>query len=495
MKNIKYTIIPFFLIVLTFASCKKSFLETSPTDRADDATVFKNTDNAMAALNGIHRMLYKQFNLDSQDQGGESGVKIMLDMLGEDVVMTASGNGWYNGIYKWSDHRNASSSSDKYLYKFYYTIIANANNLIERVNGVEGEQITKDAIMAEALTYRAWAHFMLVQVYAKRYDPAGNNTQAGVPIILATNVTARPRSSVEEVYTQINKDIDAAVVLFGKTKARTNKSHFNLNVAQGIKARVALTQGLWTVAATNAKVARADYKLMDSVTYRKGFNDAENSEWIWASKQVEDQTSDFSSFFAYMSGNYGSSNIRANPKAINSLLYATLSATDVRKLLWDPTGKNTDFPIPANGARKPYMNRKFLVAGSTSIGDVTHMRASEMYLIEAEALARSGQTGLAQAALFTLAHSRDSQYVLSTKTGEELIKEILLQRRAELWGEGFRFTDLKRLNSALDRTNSNHTSELALTLSQAPGDLKWQWVIPQDEINANPAIGTGGQNP
>lgn len=141
------------------------------------------------------------------------------------------------------------------------------------------------------------------------------------------------------------------------------------------------------------------------------------------------------------------------------------------------------------------MNRKFLAPGATSIGDVAHMRAGEMYLIEAEALARTGQNGLAQAALYKLAVNRDPKYVLSTNTGEALINEILIQRRAELWGEGFRFTDLKRLNSALDRTNSNHTNELAQTLSEVAGDPKWQWYIPQSEINANPAIGPGGQNP
>ena len=493
MKNIKYKILSFLLIALTFASCKKSFLETNPSDMSDDASVFKTTDNAMAALNGIHRIMYRQF--DEQDQGGESGMKINLEMVGDDVVMTSAGNGWYNSAYKWQAHRNASSSTVKYAYKFYFTVIANANMIIQKVNGTEGLQADKDAIMAEALTYRAWANFLLVQIYGKRYDAAGNNTQPGVPLVLVTDVKPKPRAAVEEIYTQINKDIDAAIVLFSTTKARTNKSHFDLRVAKGIKARVALTQGLWAVAAQNAVAARAAVKLMNNDEYKNGFNNAANQEWIWASIQSEDQTSDFSSFFAYMSGNYGSSNIRSNPKAINSLLYAKIATTDVRKGLWDPTGKDTDFPVPASGTRKPYMNRKFLVTGVTSVGDVVHMRGAEMYLIEAEALARLGQTGPAQAALFSLASSRDPKYVLSIKTGTDLIEEILTQRRIELWGEGFRFTDLKRLNLPLDRTNSNHDSTLAVTLSEVAGDSKWQWLIPQDEINANPMIGNGGQNP
>jgi len=494
MKKIQYKLVLVICAALMITSCKKDFLETAPTNKADDAAVFTTTTNAMAALNGIHRSLYIQY--DAQDQGGEGSVKINLDMLGDDLVQTAAGNGWYNNTYKWVAHRNASSTTVKFAYKFYYQIITNSNYIIEKVDAVEGSQEDKNLIKAEALTYRAWAHFMLVQLYAKRYDAAGNNTQAGIPLILTSGTTPTPRSSVEDVYTQINKDIDAAVVSFGNSTARPNKSHFNINVAKGIKARIALTQGLWTVAASNASDALAGATLMTNADYLGGFNSYTNTEWMWGSKQVEDQTSYFYSFFAYMSANYNSSNIRANPKAINSVLYNRISATDVRKGLWDPTGKNTVFPIPtATSVRKAYMNRKFLVAGTTSVGDVVHMRYAEMYLIQAEALARAGQTTAAQTALYTLARNRDANYVLSVNSGSSLIDEILVQRRIELWGEGFRFTDLKRLNSPLDRTNSNHTVALAQTLSEVAGDARWQWLIPQDEINANSAIGTSGQNP
>jgi hypothetical protein len=72
------------------------------------------------------------------------------------------------------------------------------------------------------------------------------------------------------------------------------------------------------------------------------------------------------------------------------------------------------------------------------------MRAAEMYLIEAEARARQGNNTAAQEALFTLAKNRDASYTKSTSTGATLINEIMFNRRIEFWGEGFRFTDLKR---------------------------------------------------
>jgi hypothetical protein len=188
-----------------------------------------------------------------------------------------------------------------------------------------------------------------------------------------------------------------------------------------------------------------------------------------------------------MSANYNSTVIRTSPKSINSALYNKIAATDVRKQLWDPTGTNTaSFPIPTSASmRYPYMSKKFRVAdASLSIGDVPYMRVAELYLIEAEALARSGDNTGAAAALYTLAFNRNPGYVLSANTGTALIDEIMVQRRVELWGEGFRFYDLKRTNVALDRTGANHSASFTNGVLSVPAnDIRWQFLIPQDEIN------------
>jgi hypothetical protein len=245
----------------------------------------------------------------------------------------------------------------------------------------------------------------------------------------------------------------------------------------------------WATAAQMANEARQGFSLMSNAQYLQGFNNYTNPEWMWGSRQVADQTTYFYSFFAYMSADFNSTNIRTDPKAINSLLYEQISATDIRKQLWDPTGTNTAFPTPPGGSRYPYMNRKFLSGGGSgsSIGDVPLMRVAEMYLIEAEAKARLGQDAAAAQVLFTLAKQRDPNYVLSTNTGQNLINEILIQRRIELWGEGFRFYDLKRLNMALNRNGSNHNPAVATTMSVPAGDKQWQFLIPRSELNTNSA--------
>lgn len=484
MKFIYNKIVLGLLVIITGTACKKDYLQTTPTDQVATETAFSSTKNAWAALNGIHRTMYSQI-FGVQAQGGQSGNMLYMDILGEDMVFNSSSSNWLLPEYRWIRHRDATSSMLYYNYQFYYVIIGNANMILANIADAEGPEADKTAIRGQALAYRAWAYFQMVQLFGERYVPGGQNNSLAVPLVLEPKNTPSPRNTVSEVYAQINKDIDEAITALDGYKA-TNKSHLNGNTAQGIKARVALAQGDWATAAAAARAARTGYALMSNDQYLAGFNNYDNPEWIWASRIQSDQTSYFYSFFAYMSANYSSTVIRTSPKSISSTLYNTISETDVRKGLWDPTGKDASFPIPTSASvRAPYMSRKFLVADpSLSIGDVPYMRAGEMYLIEAEALARSGDNAGAAQALYTLAVNRDPAYTLSTNTGDALINEIMLQRRVELWGEGFRFYDLKRTNTPLDRTGANHNASYANGVLEVPAnDSRWQFLIPQDEIN------------
>jgi len=483
MKNNKILLVAL-AASLAMTGCKKEYLETTPTTSIAAGDAFKSTANAWAAINGIHRSLYIQY-YSNQDQGGQSANMIYMDMMGEDLVNTTQGNGWFIATYRWLAHRSATGTVPYFNYRFYYTIIANANMIIDNVDKAEGPDAEKKVIKGQAYAYRGWAYYQMIQLFGKRYVAGQANDSEGLPLIISSTSGTQPRSSVAKVYEQINADLDQAITLLTGAPARANKSHINLNVAQGFKARVALTQQNWQVAATMAAAARSGISLMSNTQYQAGFNDYTNPEWIWGVRQVSDQTTYFYSFFAYMSADFNSTNIRTNPKAINSKLYDQIPTTDVRSKLFDPTGANTSFPIPPGGVRKPYQNKKFLSGGGSgsSIGDVVLMRAAEMYLIEAEAKARLGQDAGAQDALFTLLKNRDASYTKSTKTGTALINDILLQRRIELWGEGFRFYDLKRLNQPLDRTGANHDASVAVVLTIPVDDVRWEFLIPQDEIN------------
>ena len=483
--------------LLLFASCKKSFLDTFPTTAVAATDAVASTQNGYAALNGIHRIMYVQY--DQQGENGEGSNNIFRDLMGEDIVYPlANGSTGLIGFMQWTSHRNVNSVDLRYVYRYYYRIIANANVLIAGIDAATGPDADKKIIKGQSLAYRAWAHFQLVQLWGKRYVAGAQNTQPGVPLLLTNDLAGQPRATVEEVYTQVNKDLDeAATLLTGYNRnlggtGGTNssaKSNWNVNVVQGMKARVAMAQQNYALAATSAAAARTGFTLMTNAEYLTGFNNTSNQEWMWGSKQISDHNTFFYSYFAYISCNFNSTVIRTQPRAINATLWNAIPSTDIRKQCWDLTGASV--PVPPGGARVPYQNKKYMAASADlSIGDVPYMRTAEMYLIEAEARARQGgQDAAARTALFTLLSNRNPSYVLSTNSGDALINEIMFHRRVEFWGEGFRFTDLKRLNQAMSREGiPNHLPALISVTVVPAGDIKWEWLFPQDEINANPAI-------
>jgi hypothetical protein len=87
--------------------------------------------------------------------------------------------------------------------------------------------------------------------------------------------------------------------------------------------------------------------------------------------------------------------------------------------------------------------------GSTTATSI--MRVEEMYFIKAEAEAHSNPAiGIATLTDF-MTNYRDPQYTTDATSKEDVIDEIIFQKRVELWGEGQLFFDYKRLNLSVNR--------------------------------------------
>jgi hypothetical protein len=488
MKN-KLIIFIAFLFSMISISCENVYLDTTPTASIDAGSAYATTKNAAAAVNGIYRSFIVRY-LSSQGHSGHPAMMIILDHMGEDMVLGTTAASWHVGETRWTAHRSDVNTMVQFPYEMYYRIIGNANIGIANIDKAVGPAADRNTLKGEALALRAFGYFNLVQLYGKRYDArAKPNSQLGVPLVLEPTTEGKPRNTVEEVYTQINKDLaDAAALL---TSARLNKSHINLSVVKGLQARVALVQQDWANAAKFAAEARAGYQPMNSTQYLDGFQDIANSEWMWGFDHLEDQTEYFGGYHSYISCNYNSTVIRTYPKVINNLLYKQIPATDVRSKMWVETPTTSNSIVPPGGVRPKFLNQKFRLPGTPStsaMGDVPYMRAAEMYLIEAEAKARLNDAAGASQVLFDLIKTRDAAYVKSTNSGQALVDEILVHRRVELWGEGHRFLDLKRTNAPLNRNGTNAIASVALLFDVAPGDVRWEFLIPRREINANPAI-------
>jgi hypothetical protein len=485
--NLKISILTLLLTFSVFYSCNDEFLDRNPVNSVDAAAVFSTTANAQAAVNGIYRAMVRRYQ-DSQGHSGYPAFKLIMDVMGDNMVLTTTSNTWHRTEQQWQGHRNDNSVMAFFPFDLFYRVISNANNVIENVDKAVGSQTDKNRIKGEALGLRALSYWYLVQCYGARYDATKKpNSQLGVSMPLKSGFDALPRSSVEEVYAQINKDLTEAASIIGTS--RLNKSHINLNVIKGIHARVALAQQDWANAAKLAQEARQGQTLMSNAQYQDGFADITNPEWMWGFDHLEDQSEFFGGYHSYISSNYNSSVIRTCPRGIGSRTYDSIPATDIRSKMWIKAPTTTTAVIPPGGVVRPFMGQKFKLPGipSTSVmGDVPYLRTGELFLIEAEALAQQGNFTEAQNALFTLVRNRNPSYQRSTRTGNALLQEIWFNRTIELWGEGHRWLDLKRLDQPMDRRNLGHLSANILIDQMPAGDIRWQFLIPRREIDNNP---------
>ncbi len=487
----KKILLIFISITLFYISgCKKDYLERVPTSSLAENVLLSTVVGNQTLLQGIHRLTYTFYS--SHDRFGQKAVDMAVDLLGEDMYQTERGYGWFVSWYQYIEHRNINSANLEWVWSYYYDLVDNANiilaNIDKTTDGAIAANVPKvQAIKAQALTYRAFSFYQLVQLYADRYDVGGANGQLGIPLVIEPTQVGLARSTVAAVYTQINKDLDDAIALFTlSTTNRLNASEINLRVAQGIKARVALTTGQYATAETMAVAARTGFNLISTASYGYGWNKSSgNPEWMWGAVLIDEQQTSYASFFSHIDPYFGGYATLGNHKLTSTAVYDYMSATDERKKVFKTI------------AGKPRVGMKFTGNGGFNntgqsgwTNDYLYMKSGEFYLIEAEAIARQGgRDADAQTALFNLVSKRDPSYVKSVLTGDPLIQEILMQRRCELWGEGFRFFDLKRLNLPLDRNNLGHTSSLwGLAGSFPAGDKNFVFLIPKQEIDANPLM-------
>ncbi|MDR0613625.1 MAG: RagB/SusD family nutrient uptake outer membrane protein [Dysgonamonadaceae bacterium] len=491
MKQFKYILLGMAIVgTFSLTGCSEDFLDTVPTESVSAGTVSETLDGLYNALNGIHRNMVSQF-LGNQGMGGEPGFMICREAEGDDFIWDTQA--WHQTYLQWAPNKSETSAYNAGFWRTYYQFILNANLILEGLekNFAGSSEPMAKYIKGEALCIRAWAHFNLVQLYAKRYGASADNSHDGVPYRESSETVPMSRHSVSDVYRKINADLDNAVTLLDGYEPY-DVTHYSRAAAYGLKARVTLAQQDYAAAA-GAAVAAIDAaeasgaRLMTKDQLMHGFADitSKTGEAMYAAKTLNDQTVYFYSFYAYMGWNFNSASNRTGIKCISSTTYDLMSATDLRRQWWDPAGTAA---VPASSYNKrPYQHRKFTARSTADpVGDVAFMRLSEMYLTAAEAYARSGNDALARQYLNRFVAERDPEYTGSGNTGAALAEEVMNHRRIELWGEGFRWFDLKRLHLDVHRTGTNYNVIFAGFLDKDKDAQEWVYEIPKAETDYNP---------
>lgn len=147
-------------------SCSSDYLDLKPNSSTSTETIFETTENVKLAVNGLSRMMTKQY-LGSQGFNGEGTIRTWYGNFPGNDYQKSNMTGWkviINSQYL----QMASSIYDYYPWFYYYKIIGNANTIICRVDNATGTEQEKVFLKAQALTFRAYAYSQLVQLYSKR---------------------------------------------------------------------------------------------------------------------------------------------------------------------------------------------------------------------------------------------------------------------------------------------------------------------------------------
>jgi hypothetical protein len=403
------------------------------------------------------------------------------------------------------------------MWSLFYKQIASANIVLASLDP-ETENPTARGFLGSALTVRAFDYFHLAQLFQFTYK--GHETLKCVPIVTEKTskeeVSNNPRATVEAVYTLILDDLTRAIDYLDGYK-RIDKGYVDQSVAYGLRARVNLVMNNYADAAADADKALSlsgavPYTLAEASTPK--LYDAADKNVLWANiisatndlvvSGILNMPSHLCSFFTDGYVSVGAW------KKINKPLFDKISASDIRKQWWlnesgqsnmvsDPIYDDWRKTASGDGDFGAYTNVKFGADGGVEglynlvpAQDWILMRAEELLLIRAEGLAMSGSEPQAKALLEKFVNENrmvSGSGYSAPSDAAGLQDEIYLQRRIELWGEGFAFFDIMRLKKPVTRIENGVSTYPDAHRFNVPAESPiLLWLVPKSEIEANKGI-------
>jgi hypothetical protein len=403
----------------------------------------------------------------------------------------------YDANYTAQRTAGRSNESPQQIWASCYDGIEKCNWVIEKVPGALMDATRKKEIIGEAFFLRAFYHWT-----------ATKNFGDVVVKIKASDVEANAyvgKAAREDVYKQIYSDLDSAVAKLPEHSANLVKGRPSKQAALALYAKAALYREDWATALTKAEAVMTNgyLTLMDSVRdiYDVAKEDLARVENIFAFESesitsVSGSTSSrshqmtglcgppgnaapaygkttYGSFFAYQAF-FNSFAPKDRRRGMLDTAYAKSNGSIVRQKDITPITKDAVLV-------KKYQDA---VSSGNSTNNIPILRLADVYLIAAEAEARSQQGATAKAydyinAIRQRARIDDLPLGLNLT---DFIAAVLQERSWEFFAEGDRWYDLTRTNTFLEviplAVNSYYPQ-------RKPEAKHRYFPIPQDEINAN----------
>lgn len=503
LKNSIFNILLIGAAALT-VSCSEDYLETAPTHVADQETVSKvmqdDPSQVQAYVTGALMNLYCGGDYwMSHDDFGLPAVKLATDLMCDDIAYT-NDNHFFCYDYE-LDNRMGNYRRTNSNWNQFYNLIDGCNTIISMLKPQDGASLSEQAevMIGQAYSMRALSYFWLVNLFQHAYgvDPDA----LGVPVKTEDEYRAN-RVPVKEVYDQILADAKLGYdYLEGKGYHSGDKTGLSEYAAAGIYANALMFVADYANAAAYAEKAIAGGSLNASQLL-SGFNSLSMDEVIWGYNVNEETTGYYASYFShvdsYMIGYGGAVGYR---KMVASELLDQIKDTDVRRGWF---GYNEAYNLLGNKyayeeyyGLTQYISNKYRDAYCTTLGGaspftsaIIHSRIGEWYFVAAEAYYLAGNSSKALELLNEIMVTRDASYNF-TGSGDELYKEICLQKRVETWMEGCRYLDVKRRGETIDRSKSvNHSASLPSfnAVKYESTDYRMIYHIPDKERENNPEI-------
>lgn len=367
--------------------------------------------------------------------------------------------------YTWAEHIYLETEEDP-DWKIMYNQIYVANIVINEVMSSSGDEALKKQLYAEAKVQRAYSYWVLVNLYAKQYNPSTASTDLGVPLITKPIIEGSlVRASVKEVYDLILNDLNESVnVLPNRSKKNYRVSNAS---AYALLSRVYLYMGSYEMALDNAT------KSLNLYNFLYNYNSLPKNEWYPAmldfpksylnDEQLlnKEPNNSFTLF-------YPSPSLLGEYDLANDLRY-----TGMYDVEWF----------------EPFTDKLYLQEYLT--GRTYGLSVSEVLLNQAECFARSGNITDAIAKVNYIRERRitTAAYVpVTATTKEEALVLVKKERRIELAFKGLRWFDLKRYN-AYDNANISITRTVnGKVYTLAPNDNRWVLPIGRKYILKNPEL-------
>lgn len=482
MKKNKNTLklLIFFAATFLLQSCS-NFLEQEPGTQVSITEQLSTKQGVLQALNGLYyeieaNVRTEAFAVYADVQGGN--IKFAPSVTTSTSVGSVSILNNIENLYSFNDQ-----SDDSNLAAFYstsYDIINQANLILEFTDALtDATDAEKNQIKAEALTARAYAHFLLTEIYSQNYGFTEDASHVGIiynKISINNGLQYPVRETAANTYTYIINDLIDALNYYTDTVLLSGPvySYFNKTNAKALLSRVYLSKQDWKNAYDTADdvIATSGVTLISSSDYV--------AEWEKADTPVSEILLEFSihrddvgaasgslaAFFGYSTDlEYG--------RYVASLdLYNLYETTDIRKQLFTNHPLTTEVNLQAE-VLDYYFTNKF----QGNPGYVA-FRLSEQYLIRAEAALKLNNTAQAKTDINTI---RERAKATLLTDAEDLEEALFLERRKELCFEGLFFFDVTRNKKDVSRNDGC----ISLNCDISYPSPKFILPIPRSNTNLN----------